>query len=174
MSQVKITDRRDDELVASLSEASRRAAEDDTAAGLAPSAWRRFQEAREQSPRPRGRAWRIALVAAAGFALVGGGWALRRARPLTYVVRGGQVEANGYIRGGDREETELVFSDGTRVRLAPGTRMSVGAPGPRGAHLRVEDGQAHLEVTHLPNADWSVEAGPYRVLVTGTDRKSVV
>ncbi len=46
--------------------------------------------------------------------------------------------------------------------------MSVAAPGPRGARLRVEEGQVHFEVTHRPGADWSVEAGPYRVQVTGT------
>jgi hypothetical protein len=83
-------------------------------------------------------------------------------------VNGGLVEANGYVVRAGLEPTELRFSDGTRVSLARGARMSVGAPGPRGARLRVEDGQAHFEVTHRPGADWSVEAGPYRVQVTGT------
>ena len=83
-------------------------------------------------------------------------------------MSGGVVEANGYVVRAGTEPTELRFSDGTRVSLARGARMSVGAPGPHGARLRVEDGQAHFEVTHRSGADWSVEAGPYRVQVTGT------
>ena len=46
--------------------------------------------------------------------------------------------------------------------------MSVVAPGPHGARLRVEEGAAHFSVMHLPHAAWSVEAGPYVVEVTGT------
>ena len=46
--------------------------------------------------------------------------------------------------------------------------MSVVAPGPHGARLRVDEGAAHFSVMHLPHAAWSVEAGPYVVEVTGT------
>ena len=46
--------------------------------------------------------------------------------------------------------------------------MSVLARGPRGARLRVEEGEARFDVAHLPHAAWSVEAGPYVVYVTGT------
>ncbi len=46
--------------------------------------------------------------------------------------------------------------------------MSVVAPGAHGARLRVEEGQAHFAVNHLPHAAWSVEAGPYTIEVTGT------
>ncbi len=46
--------------------------------------------------------------------------------------------------------------------------MSVLSRGPRGARLRVEEGEARFDVVHLPHAAWSVEAGPYVVYVTGT------
>jgi ferric-dicitrate binding protein FerR (iron transport regulator) len=170
----------DEALVAGLSQAARRVAADEAHAGPAPAAWHRLQQARDGQ---RGRVkraphyatkhatrwrWMTGLAAAVGAAALVGAAARTGRRPLTYVVTGGQVEANGYVWSAGAADTEMRFSDGTRVHLTRGTRMSVGAPGPLGARLRVEDGEAHFEVTHRPGADWSVEAGPYRVQVTGT------
>ena len=64
--------------------------------------------------------------------------------------------------------SQVRFSDGTHVDLAQGARVSVLSRGPRGARLRVEEGEARFDVVHLPRAAWSVEAGPYVVYVTGT------
>jgi ferric-dicitrate binding protein FerR (iron transport regulator) len=165
---------RDDELLARLSEAARAVAREDADAGAAraaqsefgPEAWHRLQ--RERASALARRRWTRPAAVAAGLALVLGAWLARRPRPLTYVVDGGHVEANGYVTNAGDATTELRFSDDTRVRLARGARMSVAGTGPHGARLRVEDGEAHFEVTHRPGADWSVEAGPYRVQVTGT------
>jgi ferric-dicitrate binding protein FerR (iron transport regulator) len=167
-----MTARDDEALIAGLSEAARRVAtqdaNDDAAPGPIPEAWHRLRQRRDRPPWSLRRRWALPAVAFAALALAAGGWLTRRHRPLTFVVSGGGVEANGYVVRAGLEPTELRFSDGTRVSLARGARMSVGAPGPHGARLRVEDGQAHFEVTHRPDADWSVEAGPYRVQVTGT------
>jgi FecR protein len=160
--------RGDDSLVAALSEAARHVAASEGSAGPGPAAWHRLQAARQTRGRPAVRRWALPLLATACLALAIGALATRRPRALTYSVRGGQIEANGYVRSGGDAATEVQFSDGTRVHLARGTRMSVGTPGPSGARLRLEDGQAHFEVVHRPGADWSVEAGPYRVQVTGT------
>jgi hypothetical protein len=161
----------DRDLLAPLTAAARRLADEDAAPGPAPGAWHALSRARE---RDRARAaewprrWAVPAIAAAALGLALGGVLARRPRPLTYVVSGGRVEANGFVVGEAVAPTELRFSDGTRVRLASGARMLVAAPGPHGVHLRVEEGQAHFEVTHRPGADWSVEVGPYRVQVTGT------
>jgi len=157
----------DEAMIARLSEAARADARRATR-DAAPLAWQGLRLARERERRrARVRArWALPAIAA-GLALAGGAFWARRSTPLTYVVSGGQVEANGYVASG-AAPAELRFSDGTHVRLARGARMSVAASGPHGARLRVEDGLAHFEVTHLPGADWSVEAGPYRVQVTGT------
>jgi hypothetical protein len=160
---------RDRDLVARLSEAARADAAREADAGPGVEAWHRLQQARAHPP--GARAWRTPAAVAAALALASGltfGWLARRPRPLTYAVSGGQVETNGYVARPGESPTELRFSDGTRVALARAARMSVAATGALGARLRVEDGQAHFEVTHRPGADWSVEAGPYRVLVTGT------
>jgi len=90
------------------------------------------------------------------------------APPLTFQVADGILEEGGYVRGDDQRGGQLTFSDGTRIRLAPGAKLSVAAPGARGARLRLQDGEAHFEVMHLPHAAWAVEAGPYVVDVTGT------
>jgi hypothetical protein len=92
---------------------------------------------------------------------------VQRGRPVTYVVAAGAAEQDGYIRGG-QDGSRVQFSDGTHVDLGHGARVSVLARGPRGARLRVEEGEARFDVAHLPRAAWSVEAGPYVVYVTGT------
>jgi TolA-binding protein len=61
------------------------------------------------------------------------------------------------------------FSEGTKVRLAPGGRAEVLAIDAEGARLRVHEGSAHLAVTHKPGARWSVVAGPFTVQVVGTE-----
>ncbi len=167
----------DEALVAALSEEARRVAAADAAGEPTPGAWHRL-EARRAQRGGRGvdrdrRWWAVraalgAVSAAAALALVLGlhGW--RTARPLTYDVGGGAVEEGGYIRGAAGVGAKVQFSDGTRIDLGAGARMSVVAPGAHGARLRVEEGQAHFAVNHLPHAAWSVEAGPYVIEVTGT------
>jgi ferric-dicitrate binding protein FerR (iron transport regulator)/TolA-binding protein len=167
----------DEALVAALSDEARRVAAADAAGQPTPGAWHRLEARRAQlghrGVHRDGRWWavRAALGAAAGaaaLALVLGlhGW--RTARPLTYDVGGGAVEEGGYIRGATGVGAKVQFSDGTRIDLGEGARMSVVAPGAHGARLRVEEGQAHFAVNHLPHAAWSVEAGPYVIEVTGT------
>jgi ferric-dicitrate binding protein FerR (iron transport regulator) len=163
----------DDALIAALSEEARRVAQADAAGQPEPGAWHRLA-ARRAPPVRRDRRWwpaRPGLTAAACAALVGvilGVHGLRSGRALSYDVGGGAVEESGYIRGAGNAEAAVRFSDGTRIDLAAGARMSVVAPGPHGARLRIEEGQAHFSVKHLPHAAWSVEAGPYVIEVTGT------
>jgi hypothetical protein len=104
----------------------------------------------------------------AAVAVVLGVRVARSPRPLTYAVGQGAAEQDGYIRGVGAAGSNVRFSDGTRIDLAQGARLSVLARGGDGARLRVEDGEAHFEVVHRPRAAWSVEAGPFVVYVTGT------
>jgi len=155
----------DEQIIDALSQASRRAAAEDAGPGPTPAVWHRLQSRRARGTRPP---WRGLLVAGAGLAavvslvLVGRG--VQRARPLTYVVAEGASEQDGYIRGGrDGVGSQVQFSDGTHVEIGQGARVSVLSRGPRGARLRVEEGEARFDVVHLPHAAWSVEAGAYVV-----------
>jgi TolA-binding protein len=159
----------DDVIVGVMADAARRVSIEDAGPGPTPAVWHRLQLRRARVSRPP---WRGLLVAGAGvaaaIALVLVARGVQRGRPLTYVAEGA-AEQDGYIRGGEGQGASQVrFSDGTHVDLGHGARVSVLARGPRGARLRVEEGEARFDVAHLPHAAWSVEAGPYVVYVTGT------
>jgi hypothetical protein len=159
----------DDVIVGAMADAARQISMEDAGPGPTPAVWHRLQVRRARVSRPP---WRGLLVAGAGvaaaIALVMVARDVQRGRPLTYVVAEA-AEQDGYIRGGEgKDGSQVRFSDGTHVDLARGARVSVLARGPRGARLRVEEGEARFDVAHLPHAAWSVEAGPYVVYVTGT------
>ncbi len=159
----------DDVIVDAMADAARQIAFEDAGPGPTPAVWHRLQTRRARGSRPP---WRGLLVVSAGaaavLALVMVGRGVQRGRPLTYVVADA-VEQDGYIRGGQgKDGSRVQFSDGTHVDLGHGARVSVLSRGPRGARLRVEEGEARFDVAHLPHAAWSVEAGPYVVYVTGT------
>ncbi len=160
----------DELLVEALSDEARRVAALSAAGQPPPGAWHRLQ-ARRQTVARRAP-WRWALAGSLCALVLGlGGWRVARehaGRPLTYEVAGGAVEDSGYVRADAGRSAHLTFSDGTRIQLAPGAKVSVGAPGAHGARVRVQDGRAHFEVVHRPHAAWTVEAGPYTVEVTGT------
>jgi hypothetical protein len=159
----------DARLLSTLSEEARRQADADAAELPRPGAWHRLEQRRAQPPRRGLRWWGAGLgLAAASAAVVFGLHSWRSGRALTFAVGGGAIVESGYIRGAANAGAPVQFSDGTRIDLAAGARMSVVAPGPHGARLRVDEGAAHFSVMHLPHATWSIEAGPYLVEVTGT------
>jgi ferric-dicitrate binding protein FerR (iron transport regulator) len=166
-------DETDEMILSALSQEARRQAAADAADLPRPGAWHRLEE-RRGAPRAHGLRWwtgGVVLGAAACAVLVFlvlGIHTWRSARALTYDVGGGAVEEGGYIRGATATGSAVRFSDGTQVDLGAGARMSVVAPGAHGARLRVDEGEAHFSVMHLPHAAWSVEAGPYLIEVTGT------
>ena len=158
----------DEVIIDALSREARRSAAEDGGPGPTPAVWHRLQERRARRSRPP---WRGLLLAGAGMAaavtLLVVARGVQRARPVTYIVEDA-AEQDGYIRGTSNGPSQVRFSDGTHVDLAQGARVSVLSRGPRGARLRVEEGEARFDVVHLPRAAWSVEAGPYVVYVTGT------
>ncbi|HTN83102.1 MAG TPA: FecR domain-containing protein [Sorangium sp.] len=113
--------------------------------------------------RPR---WALALAGAAALAvaLV----VLWPARRLDYAVEGAPVAPGGYISAAAGDGARLSFTDGTTVALSPGSALRVAEVEATGARMLLEHGRASLRVTPRPKARWSVEAGPFAVLVTGT------
>jgi hypothetical protein len=112
------------------------------------------------------RAWAPAFAAAAlALVLVTGTLASLR---LSFQVAGASVAAGGYVHASGEGPASIAFSDGTRVDVEPAAAVRVANAGLRGADMVQERGRATYTVVHRPVAAWSVEAGPYRVHVTGT------
>ena len=73
---------------------------------------------------------------------------------------------------------ELLFSDGSAVTLPPRAAAHVDALSKDGATVAIEEGTLEVSVIHRAHTRWQVQAGGYRIQVTGTrfaagwDRKS--
>jgi hypothetical protein len=63
---------------------------------------------------------------------------------------------------------ELRFSDGSAVTLPPRASAHVDALTRDGATVAIEDGTLEVSVIHRAHTHWSVQAGGYRIQVTGT------
>jgi TolA-binding protein len=62
----------------------------------------------------------------------------------------------------------LEFSEGTKVDFGSGALARVIHLTPQGGVLELKQGHAALEVVPLPGARWSLRAGPFTIVVTGT------
>ena len=74
----------------------------------------------------------------------------------------------GYLSQSGSAGIKLMFNEGSKFELAPGTRGRLRAVAEEGAHLAVENGTAALQVTQSRQRRWLVEAGPFLVTVKGT------
>jgi hypothetical protein len=91
-----------------------------------------------------------------------------RTKSLSYSVAGAGSTA-GYIEAKSDAPAVLHFSEGSEIKLAPGSRARVAEVSAHGARIILESGSAHIAIQHLPKAEWSVDAGPFRIAVIGTD-----
>lgn len=119
-------------------------------------------------PSRRPAALVLAFAALLALALV---WVFPRRPSITYVV--GESAENGalgaWIASG-ASATELRFSEGSRLVLAPSARARVTHTDENGARVLLERGAAHARVTHASAAtSWGVHAGPFEVAVVGTE-----
>ncbi len=86
--------------------------------------------------------------------------------PLRYEVSGAVAMASGDIVGG--EQSRLRFTDGSELTLSRGARARVLSLDPRGGHIEIGSGKAHVSIERRPQTRWFVRAGPYEVRVIGT------
>jgi ferric-dicitrate binding protein FerR (iron transport regulator) len=129
----------------------------------------RLEQKLAEKPASARRSWAVgtALAAAAAIAVVVG--VARREHPLSINVLNGTVSDAGYLRASEGAQALVQFSDGSEVRFDNGARTRVGELTAHGARFMIESGTAHVHVMPLPGAKWSVEAGPYTIVVTGTE-----
>jgi transmembrane sensor len=91
---------------------------------------------------------------------------VRRASPLAFTVGDGREVVPWLSATAD--PVPVVFSDGTRIVLAPFSSARVLSTDAHGAELVLEAGRTTATVKHRPGTAWRLHAGPYEVKVTGT------
>jgi TolA-binding protein len=111
----------------------------------------------------------LAFAALAAGALL---FFLLEQRALTFRVGPGESATLGvpgaWIATPADRMVPVDFSEGTRFQIQPQSRVRVASVDAHGGRLVLEDGVIRAAVIHHPGAKWSVDSGPFEVLVTGT------
>jgi hypothetical protein len=87
---------------------------------------------------------------------------------LSYRVDDRAPPVGGYILASQTADAVVAFSDGSTVRMAARARGRVVDMSHRGARFALDDGRVSVDIVHRPRAQWTFEAGPFRVSVHGT------
>jgi TolA-binding protein len=87
---------------------------------------------------------------------------------LAYRTEGGSVLEGGYLRESGWAGMSVVFNEGSKLALTPGTRGRLRVVDRDTAHVAIERGEASFQVAHKNNRRWLVDVGPFLVTVTGT------
>jgi TolA-binding protein len=87
---------------------------------------------------------------------------------LAYRIEGGSILEGGYLRESGHAGMNVLFNEGSRLVLAPGTRSRIRVVDRDGAHVGIERGKASFRVAHKSDRRWLVDVGPFLVKVTGT------
>lgn len=87
---------------------------------------------------------------------------------LAYRIEGGSVLEGGYLRESGRAGINVVFNEGSKLALTPGTRGRLRVVDRDTAHVAIERGEASFQVAHKNSRRWLVDVGPFLVTVTGT------
>ncbi len=124
--------------------------------------------ARRSTRRAPRLAFAAALAGAIVVAVVAGSLALQT-RPLSFEVSGASTNDVGYISSTGEKGAEIRFSDRSELAIEQHTRLRVSRLEVHGAHVMLESGSLHARIEPAPHAQWTLEAGPYVVHVTGTE-----
>jgi TolA-binding protein len=135
---------------------------------ILPQVQARLAARQAQRMRPAGR-WTVAL--AFGSLAAGAAAAIIYLHPfaISYAVAGvGAGEVGAALVAPAAAPLELQFSDGSAVTLPPRAAAHVDALDRNGATLAIEEGTLEVSVIHRTHTRWQVQAGGYRIQVTGT------
>jgi hypothetical protein len=118
---------------------------------------------------PRGRRALLAIAAAMALAgLLGIALVRWQTAELTFTTSMGEMHPGAWLGSDDAKELPVTFSEGSEVRMAPGSRGRVEELRRGGASFLLERGSVHARIVHRPGASWRFVAGPFEVHVTGT------
>jgi hypothetical protein len=125
------------------------------------------RELRRTSPARTLVRWTFAVGGMAACAAAA--WLFLSPGVLSYAVSGAGEGAIGTaLRAPASAPMELRFSDGSAVTLPPRASAHVDALTRDGATVAIEDGTLEVSVIHRAHTHWQVQAGGYRIQVTGT------
>jgi TolA-binding protein len=114
----------------------------------------------------------LGVIGAAALVVVGlAGSRFRERVPaatvLSYRVDNQDPPSGGYLAP-QTAESLLAFSDGSKVQMAARARGRVVEVSSRGARFALDAGLASVDIVPRARAQWTFEAGPFRVSVHGT------
>jgi transmembrane sensor len=116
----------------------------------------------------RVRTWAVGVVlVAAAAAVVVFGFTRPRA-PLGASFGDRALAVGEWVSATEAGTQPIRFSDGSEVKLAPGSRARLATLDAVGAHLVLESGAADVHVVPNHGARYKVSLGPFAVDVTGT------
>ena len=131
---------------------------------------RRIVESAARQPLVRPYHWAGALAAALVVTSLALGlfrWHRHVEAPGFY-VDGKPIEIRGFVAAPVDRESQLKFSDGSRMELAPEAAVRVLEVGAHGATVNLEHGKVKADIVPRAENDWLLTAGPFTVHVIGT------
>jgi len=87
---------------------------------------------------------------------------------LAYSIDGGSVLEGGYLRESGHAGINVLFNEGSKLALTPGTRGRLRTVDREGALVNIEHGTASFQVTPSNSRRWLIDVGPFLVTVKGT------
>jgi TolA-binding protein len=119
--------------------------------------------------RARAALWAgVTLTSSVAAGVVGFAMLHRPPPVLGVAVTDAHLLSDGAIEPDTGKAPRLHFTDGSDVRLSSAAHASLSHIDDRGATVAVRDGNAEVDITHLPRARWVFEVGPFVIHVTGT------
>ena len=113
--------------------------------------------------------WSVALAFGSLAACAATALIVLHPRAISYAVAGvGEGEVGAALVAPAAAPLELQFSDGSAVTLPPRAAAHVDALDRNGATVAIEEGTLEVSVIHRTHTRWQVQAGGYRIQVTGT------
>ncbi len=113
--------------------------------------------------------WSVALAFGTLAAGAAAAFIYLHPRAISYAVAGvGEGEVGAALVAPAAAPLELQFSDGSAVTLPPRAAAHVEALDRNGATVAIEEGTLEVSVIHRSHTRWQVQAGGYRIQVTGT------
>ena len=124
---------------------------------------------RTRPARPVDGRWSVALAFGTLAAGAAAAFIYLHPRAISYAVAGvGEGEVGAALVAPAASPMELQFSDGSAVTLPPRAAAHVDALDRNGATVAIEEGTLEVSVIHRAHTRWQVQAGGYRIAVTGT------